>query len=114
MPVNRRNKGHAYELEVIRFLKELGWNCVSSRSESKRTDDAGIDICYSDPFAIQAKAWERAPSYHDILKEMPEKAGIFNLLFHKKNRRGTIVSMELDTFKEIVEMLIHSGVLKPR
>jgi hypothetical protein len=113
MPTNARKKGNNYELEVIKLFRELGWNCVSSRSESKRTDDAGIDVCYSDPFQIQAKAWERAPSYHEVLKGMPEKKGMFNLLFHKRNRKGTVVAMPWEHFREILEMLISNQIIKP-
>lgn len=108
-----RTKGHAYERSVAKFFKELGWDCVTSRSESKRTDDMGIDLCYTDPFCVQAKAVERLGSHHAILKGMPDRKGKYNLVFHKKNHSGTVVSMELETFRELLEMLIANKILTP-
>jgi Holliday junction resolvase len=42
--INSRAKGHAYELQIVNRLKELGYDAVTSRSESKRMDDLGVDI----------------------------------------------------------------------
>lgn len=102
MPINSRAKGKSYELTVIKTFKEKGWtSCVSSRSESKRTDDAGIDLCYSEPFQVQCKAVEKlSPSPHDIINGMPDGK---NVIFHKKNRKGTLVYMTEELFWELVE-----------
>lgn len=108
-----RAKGHNYELQVVKLFKELGWDCVTSRSESKRTDDAGVDLCYTAPFQVQAKCWESAPSYHKVLASMPQKKGTYNLLFHKRNRQGSVVVMSQEDFVELLEMLIYNGVIKP-
>lgn len=108
-----RAKGHNYELQIVKLFKELGWDCVTSRSESKRTDDAGVDVCYTSPFSIQAKCWESAPSYHKVLAKMPRKNGNFNLLFHKRNHQGSVVVINQEDFIEIVKMLIESGAVKP-
>lgn len=112
--INSRAKGNKYELAVAKIFQELGWNeCVSSRSESKRTDDAGIDLCYTKPFQIQAKAWERAPSYHDVLAAMPKKRGTYNLIFHKRNYKQPVVVMSQDDFLNILQLLIKNGIIKP-
>lgn len=109
-----RNKGHAYERTIVQLFKELGWpDACTSRSESKRKDDEGIDCCYTDPFQIQAKAVEKLGSYHAILEKMKRRKGMYNLIFHKRNRQGTIVAMELDDFLEILQMLIKNGIIKP-
>ena len=41
-----RRRGHAYEVKIVKELKELTGDdsLCTSRSESKRTDDLGIDI----------------------------------------------------------------------
>lgn len=112
--VNGKKKGNAYELVVAAWHKAKGWmGVVSSRSESKRKDDAGVDLCYTDPFNIQAKAWESAPSYHKVLNKMPKDHNI-NLLFHKRNRQGTIVVMTLEDWDELLDMMILNGIIKPR
>jgi len=96
---SRRTKGHAYEREVAQKFRDAGYpECVTSRSESKRTDDLGIDLCYTDPWQVQCKNQERiSPAPHDILAGMPQNHK-FNVLFHKRSRKGTIVSMDEDTF----------------
>jgi hypothetical protein len=113
MPINSRHKGNNYELQIRDWFKDLGWTkAVSSRSESKNKDDQGIDLCYTEPFSIQAKAVEKLGSIHDILARMP-KDDNYNLVFHKRNRKGTIVAMTLEDFKELLEMLIQNQIIKP-
>lgn len=111
--INARKKGCAYELVIRDFFRELGWDkAVSSRSESKNKDDQGIDLCFTEPFAVQAKAVEKLGSIHDVLARMPQDEN-YNLVFHKKNRKGTIVAMTIEDFKELLEMLINNKIIKP-
>lgn len=103
--INARNKGNSYELKVIRELNSMYWpGAVSSRSESKRKDDAGIDICYTDPYNIQCKAVERLGNIHQVLNSMPKDENI-NLVFHKRNRQGEVVSMTKEDFYKIIKQI---------
>lgn len=95
--INNRKKGNKFETDLAIELREFFPEVVTSRSESKRTDDKGVDFCYTEPFNIQAKAWERAPSYHTVLDQMP-KDRWENIIFHKKNHKGTVVVMSKQTF----------------
>jgi len=96
---NARQKGAKYELQIIKLFKDLGYlDCVSSRSESRRTDDAGVDICYL-PINIQCKATEKLGSAHDIIARMP--ADKPNVIFHKRNHKGTLVYMSEEFFIEL-------------
>ena len=105
MGINPRKKGHAYERDVRDFFIKLGWTtCVTSRLESKRADDAGIDLCFTDPFNVQAKAVENLGSVHAVLARMPAD-NKFNVVFHKRNRQGTIVAMSQDDFERIISLL---------
>jgi hypothetical protein len=113
MAINPRKKGHGYELQIRDWFRELGWTkAVSSRSESKNKDDQGIDLCFTDPFSVQAKAVEKLGSIHDVLAKMPNDSN-YNVVFHKRNRKGTIVAMNIEDFKEILEMLIANRIIKP-
>lgn len=113
MAINPRVKGHAYEIQIRNWFRELGWTrSVSSRSESKNKDDQGIDLCFTDPFSVQAKAVEKLGSIHDVLARMPQDEN-YNIVFHKKNRKGTIVAMTIEDFKELLEMLINNKIIKP-
>lgn len=108
-----RNKGHQYERLLAKEFRELGFkNCKTSRYESKMLDDMKVDLTHTGFFNIQAKAVERlSPTYHDILSSMPKDSN-YNLVFHKKNRKGDVVVMTKDDFYEIIQMLIDNGLLK--
>lgn len=111
--LNARKKGHSFELKIRDWFRKHGWvKAVSSRSESKNKDDQGIDLCFTDPFSIQAKAVEKLGSIHDVLDRMP-KDDNYNLVFHKKNHRGTIVAMTLEDFEELLTMLITNKIINP-
>lgn len=113
MAINPRKKGHGYELQIRDVFRELGWkDCVSSRSESKNTDDKGIDLCYTKPFSVQCKAVENLGSIHKILSSMP-KDDNYNIVFHKRNRQGSIVAMTMEDFIELLQMLITNQIIKP-
>ena len=110
--LNGRAKGHTYERTVAQWWRDLGFGCTTSRYTSREMDDQCVDLMGTEPFQCQLKAVEKLPkSYHAILDEMPKNSS-YNLLFHKKNRQGSIVAMELDTFKELLQMLIAAGVIK--
>lgn len=101
--INARKKGHSYELVVRDFFKDLGYtDCVSSRSESKNMDDKGVDLCYTGPWYVQAKAVENLGSIHKILAAMPKESKL-NVVFHKRNRQGTIVAMDIESFKTLAK-----------
>lgn len=111
--INARAKGNSYELQIRDFFRELGWEkVVSSRAESKSKDDQGVDLCFTDPFNIQCKAVEKLGSLHDVLARMPAGPN-YNIVFHKRNRKGTIVAMTVEDFKEILSILIHNQIIKP-
>lgn len=105
--INARAKGHAYERLVAEKFRAEGFSrCVTSRSESKRLDDLGVDLCFTHPWTVQCKAVEKLGPVHDLLRRMPE--GGVPVVFHKRNRRGTVVSMREADFWRIVRAL-HSG-----
>jgi Holliday junction resolvase len=64
-----RTKGHKFEQKIAKELRELGFNVVTSRSESKSMDDNKVDLVDKDnklPCAIQLKATQAIPSYFAI------------------------------------------------
>ena len=99
-----RQKGHTYELAIKSVHEEIGFNDVyTSRNESKRLDDAGVDLAGL-PYYVQCKAVERlAPSLHEILSGMP--ANKIRTVFHKRNRKGTVVSMPMEDWLTVLKFL---------
>lgn len=93
-----KKKGNNYELQIAQKFRDAGYvDCVTSRSESKRLDDAGVDLCNTGSYHVQCKAQERlSTNLHDILKNMPkDKMG---LVFWKRNRKGSVVTMSEEDF----------------
>ena len=104
-----RAKGINYELQIINKFKKKGWTgACSSRSESKRLDDAGVDICFTDPFNVQCKAVENLGSAHATLAKMPDDSNL-NVVFHKRNRQGTVVSMSEEDFFTLLDLACLKG-----
>ena len=102
---NSRSVGHTYERQLRKELITLGWDkCQTSRYASRETDDANVDFVHTEPFNIQAKRWVSAPSYHEILKSMPDDLN-YNVIFHKRPNKGEVVVMDKKTFYEIIAML---------
>ena len=103
--INARHKGHNLERQIRLEFIEMGWkDCQTSRYGSKEMDDALCDLIHTDPFNLQCKAWEHAPSYHDILSEMPQNENI-NIIIHKRNRKGEVVVMKKEDFYRILKLL---------
>lgn len=112
MAKNRnRTAGHNYELEVIKSLKHLYPDAVSSRSESKNLDNKQVDICYTGTYHIQCKNMTTKPDYHVILNEMPKDK--VPIIFHKKTKKkeggtnfisqGEYVIMKAEDFIRLLE-----------
>lgn len=87
-------------------------DACTSRAESKRRDDQGVDLCYTGPWNVQAKRYKSAPSYHKVLAEMPDEPGQVNVIHHKRPRKGAVVVMSEDDFMEIVETMKKEGIHK--
>lgn len=91
MSNRNRNAGNAYERELVNELKELGFDVVTSRAESRNMDNKKVDVFSPEgteenkifPFFIQAKFTSSSPSYAKLLEEMPDNRP--PLVFHRKS-----------------------------
>lgn len=116
MANRNRTAGHNWEREVIKDLKKIGFaNAVSARYESKRLDDAGVDIVNTGPFNMQCKNESKRPDYHKLITEMP--AGV-NLVLHKFTKKtdkgkfttqGKYVIMEYSEFLDLLETYVETN-----
>lgn len=94
-----KTKGNKYELKIVKELKELtGDNDLcTSRSESKKLDDAKIDI--ADPngildFYVQCKATKNTPSIKKINDEVGKKDKPLAIFWNaQENREVNIISV---------------------
>lgn len=98
-----RNKGNNYEREKAKEWRELGYDkCVTSRSESKNTDDLGVDLMFTGDFNVQCKAQEKLNgNYFDILKSMPDEG--INIIMHKRSHKGEVVVLNKEDFYKLIK-----------
>ena len=87
MANRNRTAGHAYELQIVNELKEMGYDAVTSRAESRNLDNKGVDIVTDFPFHIQCKNSANNPDYHKLHESdlLPEDKPF--AVFHKKTER---------------------------
>ena len=101
--IHAKNKGSAFERFCAIWFRDRGWpGCATARYVSKEIDDQKVDLVRTGPFNVQCKAVENLGSSHKVLEEMPTDK--INLVFHKKNRQGTVVSMTIEDFDKVLKL----------
>ena len=92
-----KSKGSNYELQIAKELGTCGYpNVVTSRSESKRTDDMKVDLIDKDgrlPFYAQCKKTKNTPSYFGIESECSLKDKPFVIFWNKQEVKEGNVNM---------------------
>ena len=120
---NSRARGHKWELDCIKLLKELNIpiteNLVSSRSESRSRDNQKVDLINVDeaengrfPLNVQAKNFSTKLKYDEVLNEMPENGNQINVIFNKYTKKvgknfmtqGHYAILDLDDFLQLFKM----------
>lgn len=110
-----RTKGHSYETKIARELRELGYTgIVTSRSESKSTDDKKVDLIDTEgkfPYYVQLKCTQTTPSYHQISAECPLKDKPFILIWNKQVKKqtnicsvGEVVILPKEEFYKLIKL----------
>lgn len=88
-----KNKGSAFELEVVNKLKEIGFTgCCRAAGESKKADNNKIDIVdtkHQLPVNIQCKNTQNLPSYFAIRDACSDKDKPFCMAWKKAAEGGT-------------------------
>lgn len=109
-----KQKGSKLELDVIHKLNELGYNTVSSRSNSKNLDNMKIDVDDLEGNLctyIQCKATQATPSYFKIAEECPLKDKWFTVIWKKQDKDGgqspgTVAMIPLDMLYDYLKLKI--------
>ena len=101
-----RAKGHKYEVKICSELRAMGFEAVTSRSESKRLDDAGVDCVTNLPFHFQMKATEATPPYCKLLPKMPDDKT--RVILHKMNNKPEIAVLLKKDFYMIMKAYVRS------
>lgn len=105
-------KGNHFELELVKGLKDCGYNgVVSARSQNKMADANKIDIVDMNgelPFNLQAKYTQNLPNYFTIRDACTDKNKPFCLAWKKSMNNGeqspgTVVIVPLEYFYELIK-----------
>ena len=109
--INSRDKGHAYERQIVSICKDLGYDeAGTSRNNNRALDALKVDLVNTDPFNIQAKAQENGINYFKLLDSMPQEDN-HNIVLHKKNRQGDIAVMRTETLYHIIDLLKKNNLI---
>lgn len=112
-----KQKGSQLELDVIHKLNELGYNTVSSRSNSKLLDNSKVDIDDLDgnlPLYLQCKCTQSTPSYFKIREECPLKDKPFGVVWKKQDKEGgnspgTVAIVPIDILYDYLNLKLNYG-----
>lgn len=101
-----KNKGSAFEAEVVNKLKDLGYDVCRSAGESKKLDNAKVDIAGDCEFAIQCKNTQNLPNYFTIRENCPDSRPLA-LLWKKVGEvgsisQGTLALIPIEYFYELL------------
>lgn len=106
MSNRNRDKGNGYEREIAKEFRDMGFEAVTSRSESKRLDNAGVDLVTDFPLAPQMKVSVNQPNFHKLLTETEAEIVFYKKQEKVKNRfmsRGEYVVMKKEDFYKILD-----------
>lgn len=108
--MNSRTKGHDFERHMAERLRVIWPECYTTRFKgSPWLDHLGIDLVNTPGYNVQLKAVERlSPGYHEVLNSMPQDKNI-NIIIHKRNRKGSVVVMDLEDFIKLLQSMLVMG-----
>ena len=112
MPINSRAKGAKGERELAKILKEYGYNC---RRGQQYSGLEGEDVVGLDYIHCEVKRVEKLNLYDAMEQSKRDrKQGQFPVVFHRKNNKKWLVSMELSTWIELYNSYYSDMKLKER
>lgn len=111
MAVNGKQKGKRGELELVRKLKEYGFDTRRSVQYNGKADDGQADLVGLKGIHIESKRVERLNLYDAMAQAIHDaKDGELPSVFHRKNHSEWLVTMRLqdwmDLYKEYFETVV--------
>jgi Holliday junction resolvase len=100
-----RNKGKVGEREVVNLIKKHGFEARRGQ-QFKGTKDSPDVIHDMDGFYVEVKRRQAFNIYDTLVKADAEKPeGTVSVVFHRKDNRKWLVSMDADEFLAIIKEL---------
>ena len=102
MPINSKQKGKRGELEFCQELKKYGYECRRSVQYNGKADEGNADIVGLPHIHAEIKRVEQLNLYNAMDQAKRDaKNDDYPTVFHRKNRCGWLVTMELDSFMDL-------------
>ena len=110
---NNRNAGNSYERQIVKELRQLGYEAVTSRSESRNADAAKIDVISTDfPFHVQVKNTTQNFNVSKFFLDETLRQDKPYVVMHKKTRKretnfvveGEYVYLQKEEFYKLMRM----------
>ena len=112
--INSKQKGKKGELELVRKLKEYGYNCRRTNQFCGNTGQAD-DVIGLDYIHIECKRVEKLNIDEAIEQaKRDSKDNKFPTVFHRKNRKDWLVTMKLDDWIKLYNEYYSSMKLAER
>ena len=100
--VNGKQKGKRGELELVRKLKEYGFDTRRSVQYNGKADDGQADLVGLPNIHIESKRVERLNLYDAMAQAIHDaKDGELPTVFHRKNHSEWLVTMRLDDWMQL-------------
>ena len=102
MPINSKQKGASGERELVRKLKEYGFDTRRSVQYNGKAEEGQADLIGLEGIHIECKRVERLNIY-DAMAQAKHDADADELptVFHRRNNCKWLVTMELDSFMKL-------------
>ena len=112
MSVNSRAKGAKGERELAKILKEYGYNC---RRGQQYSGLEGEDVIGLDYIHIECKRVENLNLYNAMEQSKRDRRQEqFPAVFHRKNNKKWLVTMELDDWIQLYNEYYSSMKIEER
>lgn len=112
--INSKQKGKKGELELVRKLKEYGYDCRRTNQYCGNTGQAD-DVIGLDYIHIECKRVEKLNIDEAIEQaKRDSKEDKFPTVFHRKNRKDWLVTMKLDDWIKLYNEYYSSMKLTER
>lgn len=112
-----RVKGKAYENFIAKIFRLAGWPNAKRHLEFQPEEAAeGRDLDGTQPFAVQAKCWKKAPPITALLQVQPSEEYPIPVAILKRTRAPGVSTMQvavmdLDAFMRMAAILKNEGLL---
>ena len=83
MSNRNRTAGLNYERQIARELRNIGFEAVTSRYESRSLDDSGVDLATNFPLNPQMKVSINQPNVHELISTTDAE-----IIFYKRVKKA--------------------------